>query len=128
MLSLAVLLVLVINKPYRRTEDQILATSSHTMSLVAFFGASFIKAFGEVEEEVEHTSKPKVAQKVFGFSSADSIVIVLLLFTVAMIILLLVTLGYIIAHEGRVHTIREKSTGKPLELTTAETEKWHLFM
>lgn len=64
---------------------------------------------------------------IFGFDSSIPIVNLLLIFTVAMIVLLIGTLIYNIAQEQRIEVILARSNGRRPELTLREGQKYHLL-
>ena len=125
--SLAVLILLLTKKPFMHQEDQLLAAGAQFMLVVIFVGASFMKAFDDVRIQAAATSQPNIAAYVFGFESSDQIVNVIFSFAWLMLSSLLVTLAYTIILEGRLQTIRVRSTHKPPVLSLHVGERYHLF-
>jgi hypothetical protein len=126
LVSLFMLVLTLVKKPYLNWEDQVLATSSHLMLLITFVGISYIKAYDDVKTFAEPTV-PGIAVKIFGLESSNPIVLLLFFFALGMIILLCATLVYVSAQDGRIRTIRVRNTGRPPELTLREGQRFHLF-
>ena len=111
------------SRPYRRTEDNILASTSVLMLILAYFGALLIKTF----EDFSATDK-ELTQRVLGFSSTDSIVSMMLAFTVSMLILLAGSAVHSLHSEERMPILLLKETRLAPKLTHAAGQKWMLFI
>jgi hypothetical protein len=127
LISSAALMFTVTKRPFRNWEDQLLATSAQFMLMIVFMGASFIKAIEGVKERTDD-KMPGTTFDVFGIDSSEHIVRILLCFIAAIVVHLVGTLTYSIAQEGRLQTMRVRSTGRPPDLTLNEDEEYHLFL
>lgn len=123
LISLAVLVLTLTARPYRRTEDNILATTSILLLNLAYVGALLVKIF----EDVSATDND-LAQRVFGFSSTNIIVAVMLAFTVAMFLVLTAAAVHTLSSEGRMAILLLKDTRLPPTLSLAAGQKWMLFI
>ena len=87
-------------RPYRHAEDLILAASGQLLLVVIFFGAGVLKTFQDVQKAgAEAGGVSHLAAQVYGFDSPDAVVNTLLVFSMAMVILLVAILMRIIADE-----------------------------
>ena len=100
-----------------------IAVANHFMLTVVFIGAGYIKGF----EETDAIGMEGFAHQIYGFTTTDQVAFLLLIFTIAMLVLLLVVLLYIVAREGHLPKIRLMGTGKPPELTLLKGQRFHLF-
>lgn len=100
------------------------------MLVVTFIGAGYIKAFVDTDQRAAAVGvgEQPFSSVIYGFSSTDQIVVVLLGFTMLMLISLLATMVVMLIKQGRVQTIRLKDTGKQPHLELAWGQKFHLFL
>ena len=113
--------------PYLYVEDQMIAIASHTMLVVMFVGAGYIKAYEDTEYELDAIGERSLASKIYGFTSIDQVVGVLITFAFGMLVLLVATLAYLVFKAGRMSSIRLKETHKPPKLTLQSGQRFHLF-
>jgi hypothetical protein len=121
--SLAMLVWTLTSRPYRRTEDNILATACILLLILTYFGALLIKTF----EDFSATDKD-LARRVLGFSSTDSIVGVMLTFTVVMLLILAAAAVHTLRSEGRMAILLLKETRLPPKISLVAGQKWMLFV
>ena len=129
LVSLAMLLLTLTLHPYRHSENQLLAVGSQFMLVVLFVGAGYIKAFEDTVDEVTSLGTDGVAfaSSIYGFSSTESIVLMLLLFVLIMLIMFVAILVHHCVKAGHVTTIRSRATAKEPLLTLSTGQKFHLF-
>ena len=120
--SLAVLVWTLTSRPYRRTEDNILASTSILLLNLAYFGGLLVKTFEDVSASDTH-----LAQRVLGFSSTESIVGMMLAFTVVMLLVLAAAAVHTLRSEGRMAVLLLTEDRLPPKLSLAHGQRWMLF-
>ena len=105
-----------------RTEDNILATSSILLLNLAYTGGLLVKTFEDFSATDHH-----LAQRVLGFSSTDSIVSVMLAFTVMMLLVLTAAAVHTLRSEERMTILMLKETRQPPKLSLVRGQRWMLF-
>ena len=123
--SLAVLVWTLSARPYRRTEDSILAVVAVLLLTLGFTGALLVKTFEDFSEAV---TNPELVQQVLGFSSPDGIVTILIVFTVVMIFLIAVAGVYSLRSEGRMGILLLKESRQRPMLSWHPGQVWMLFI
>jgi hypothetical protein len=121
--SLAMLVWTLSSRPYRRTEDNFLATMSTLLLNLAYMGAFLVKTFEDVS-----SADNVLARRVLGFSSTNSIVAVLLSFMVVMMLVLLTVSVHTLRSEERMPILLLKETHMTPKLSYAPGHKWMLFI
>ena len=124
LVSVVSLVLLLSIRPYRRSEDNLLAAGCQLVLVLSFIGALLIRLF----EEFSLGYSTVVVQRVMVFRSASAIAIPLLFLTMMMSILMLLIMAVIIRKEGNQPTIRLESSGAPPEMTLLPWQRWHLFL
>jgi len=123
--SIFALVLTLTRVPYNVYEDQIFAVWAQLTLTFAFFGAGYLKAYEDVNALSEDKS---LAQKVYGFTSAEDIVAVLVACSFGIIAAFLFSTVSVVFKNGAVATIRIKSTGREPELSFWKGLKYHLFL
>ena len=85
MVSVAMLMLVVIRRPYQHYEDHYLAVSAQFMIVISFIGAMVVKVYEDVDASAEQQGVYDLSATVFGFDTSDELVNLLLAFTILMI-------------------------------------------
>ena len=118
LVSLAMLTLTLVARPYKHVEDEVIAGSAQFMLVVVFLGAGYIKAFEDTEAEASREGVTSgFASKIYGFESINFLFGLLLVFSAIMLILLVAILLASSFRMDRTATIRLKDTRKEPELT-----------
>ena len=122
--SVVSLVLLLSIKPYRRSEDNLLAAGCQLVLVLSFIGAMLIRLY----EDFKMRYGTAVVQYVMVFRSTSAIATPLLVLTFTMAILMLLLTADILRKEGRLASIRLEATGAPPELRISRCQLWHLFL
>ena len=128
LVSVAMLVLTLSFHPYVDIEDQMVAVASHTMLVIIFVGAGYIKAYEDTESELDAIGERSFASKIYGFTSTDNVAGVLIVFAFGMLVLLIASLAYHLFTVPQVSIIRVRDTGKPPQLTLQQGHRFHMFL
>ena len=128
LVSLGIFTFTVVKSPYKQLEDQLLAVSAQLMLVVIFAGGGYVKAFEDTRITAAALGDPDMAQRVYGFSSAEQVATVLLVFTGAMLVGGVLMITSILLMAEKVRTIRLAGSERPPQLMLSAGQTHHLFL
>lgn len=120
------LVMLLEAKPFKATDNNMLAIVSQLLLVCVFLGAALVKLFDDIASSDQQGAA--AAARLMGFDSAVTIVVMILAFS---FIVLCSSLAIIVnqwAFEGHVATVRFRADGSVPELTLEHDQKWHIFL
>ena len=121
--TLCALVWLLIARPYRRVEDNVLGASAQLILLTMLVCSTYFKFFTEVAK----VDSP-LAHRLTGITDANVLVDVLLVATAVMLLAVAVIAVVAVRAELKLRIIRVKKTGTPPRLTLAPGHVFHIFL
>ena len=124
LLSIVYAMTLCALKPYKRRDLDLLAITSQFALVCVFMGATVLRLFHDVEEEVDG----ETATAVTGFSSMTQIVGVMIVFNLATFLVAITGVSAQVLTQKDLPTLRLVETSEPPDLDLAEGLRYHLFL
>ena len=132
LLTLVYTLCLLFVQPYKRRDVGILAVGVQVALIGVFFGALNIKLFDDLSELQTAIgaagADQQIANRVTGFASSDQAAIAIFAFNMLGLALFFIMMGYTLATQRDVSTIRLKGAGSVPELSLGERQRFHIFL
>lgn len=125
MLTIGFLTLYLQLKPFKADDNDLIAIGGQIGLVCVFLGAGYLKLF----EEISKTELgPSGAAAITGFQDDTSLVTIMIIFTIAMVILSLVTVLYKLGTMDSLVTVKIKRTGKEPDLQFYNHMEYHAFM
>ena len=126
--SLAMLVATLFALPYRRVEDNMLATAALLLLVGIYIGSLFIKVLEDVEAAAVAVGQPGLAGRVLGFNSTSDVAAGLVAAACTMLVLFVLSSILSLRREKQIATMRLKDTMAQPELTLHPSHRWMLFI
>lgn len=125
MLTLISLTLYLQLKPFKADDNDLIAVGGQMGLVCVFLGAGYLKLYDEISKT---ELRVEGARELLGFQDSTSLVTIMMVFTIAMVILSLLTVIYKLGTMDRWVTVKLKKTGKEPELQTYKKMKYHAFL
>jgi len=116
-------------QPYKRVEDNALATASQLLLVVLFIGAILIKAFEDTAGAFQLiVGDYTLASHIFGYSSTMEVAVMLVVCTFWCAVMVLGSAAWAMMKDAAVPTLRLEKTNRPPELTMDASQNYMCFL
>ena len=127
LISIVFLIMLLALRPYRRVEDNLIASAAQASCVFVFIGAMLTRLFADISD-VTQNGLSRTVSSIMAFRSVDAIAAALVIVTLGVLICILVVMLLLVQKEGRMPTIRTAQTNSAPELSLPQGGKWHCFL
>lgn len=123
--TLAFMILYLQLRPFKATENDIVAIGGQIGLACVFLGVGYLKLYDTIAKTALGESG---AVAIMGFEDTTSLVTIMMVATIAMLILFLATVTYKISTIAPVGGVRLRKTGKEPELMAYAKMRYHAFL